>query len=267
MFSRERNPGLGRAGRVIPNLEVLENRCCPSTVSLNPTTHLLTLTGDSSNSSIVVRDDGHGDVQVYGLAGATSAHSLKYAGVTAIEIDSKTGKDNVDYALTGALTKSEKLTLNLGKSADTVKLDFSKGISAPSLGITVNGAGGGDQQVTAVFGTITNTNVQLTAHLGDNWNLFSTLLNGDLNGYAAVNVNVQGGKGNDGISVQAHDSIAATARLSVVAGEAGYGTVHVDYTGKLAGACPSRSRPEPAGTGWSPPSTLPREVRGRLSIT
>ncbi len=70
MFSPELNPGLGRSGRVLPKLETLEDRCCPSTVSLNALTHLLTLTGDASNSTVVVRDDGHGDVQVYGLAGA-----------------------------------------------------------------------------------------------------------------------------------------------------------------------------------------------------
>jgi hypothetical protein len=248
MLSRETNPGLGRAGRFIPKLEALEERCCPSTVSLNSQTHLLTLTGDSSNSTIVVRDDGRGDVQVYGLAGATAAHPRKYTGVTAIEMDSKTGNDHVDYALTAALTKSEKLTLNLGKGADQVKLDFTKGVSAASLGISINGAGGGGQNVTALFGAITNTNLQLAAHLGDGWNHFTALLNGNLTGSAKADVNVVGGKGTDGISVEAKGGIAASARLSVEAnGGAGDNTVHADYTGKLAGAL---AITEQGGTGW-----------------
>jgi hypothetical protein len=248
MFSREMNPGLGRAGRFIPKLEALEERCCPSTVSLNSQTHLLTLTGDASNNTIVVRDDGHGDIQVYGLAGATAAHPLKYAGVTAIEMDSKTGNDHVDYALTAALIKSEKLTLNLGKGADQVKLDFTKGVSAASLGISINGAGGGGQGVTALFGAITNTNLQLAAHLGDGWNHFTALLNGDLTGSAKADVNVVGGKGIDGISVEAKGGIAASARLSVEAnGGAGDNTVHADYSGKLAGAL---AITEQGNTGW-----------------
>ena len=248
MFSREMNPGLGHAGRFFPNLEALEERCCPSTVSLNPQTHLLTLTGDASNSMIVVRDDGHGDIQVYGLAGATAAHPLKYTGVAAIEMDSKTGNDQVDYALTGALTKSEKLTLNLGKGADQVKLDFTKGVSAPSLGVSINGAGGAGQNVTALFGAIANTNLELTAHLGDGWNHFTTLLNGSLTGSAKVDVNVLGGKGVDGISVEVNGGIAASARLSVEAnGGAGDNTVHVDYSGQLAGALAIM---EQGNTGW-----------------
>ena len=248
MFSRESNPGLGRAGRCIPKLEALEDRCCPSTVSLNSVTHLLTLTGDASNSTIVVRDDGHGDVQVYGLAGATAAHPLKYAGVTAIEMDSKTGNDHLDYALTGTLTKAEKLTLNLGKGADQVKLDYSKGVTAPSLGIAVNGVGGRGQEITALFGAIANTNLSLAAHLGNGSNYFTALLNGDLTGNAKVDVNVLGGTGVDGISVEAKGGVGASARLSVEAnGGGGDNTAHIDYTGKLAGAL---AFTEQGGTGW-----------------
>ena len=60
MFSREMNPGLGRSGRVRPQLEALEDRCCPSGVSLH--NHILTLTGDATNSTIIVRDGGHGNI-------------------------------------------------------------------------------------------------------------------------------------------------------------------------------------------------------------
>jgi hypothetical protein len=248
MFSHAMNPALGRAGRFIPKLETLEERCCPSTISLNSQTHLLTLTGDSSNNTIIVRDGGRGDIQVYGLAGATAAHPLKYTGVAAIEMDSKTGNDHLDYALTGALTKPEKLTLNLGKGADQVKLDFTKGVSAASLGVSINGAGGRGQEVTALFGAITNTNLNLAAHLGDGWNHFTALFNGDLNGSAKADVNVVGGKGTDGISIEAKGGIAASARLSIEAnGGAGDNTVHADYTGKLAG---SLAITEQGGTGW-----------------
>ena len=247
MFSPEMNPGLGRSGRVLPKLEALEDRCCPSTVSLNASTHLLTLTGAAAASTVVISDDGHGDIQVVGMAGATAAHPLKYTGVTGLSINSTTGNDVINYALTGPLTKSEQLTLNLGKGNDKVKLDFSKGISAPSLKINVTG-GLANQDVTALFGSITNTNLQLAARLGNGLEHFTAQFNGALAGYASVDVNVQGGTLNDAINVQANSAIAATAKLSVETTVAGQSdTVHVGYTGKLAG---SLSMQEKAGKGW-----------------
>lgn len=247
MFSPEMNPGLGRSGRVLPKLETLEDRCCPTTVALNAHTHLLTLTGGAAASTVVVLDDGHGDIQVSGLAGATAAHPLKYTGVTGISINSTTGNDVIDYALTGPLTKSEQLTLNLGKGDDQVKLDFTKGVSAPSLNINVNG-GLANQDVTALFGSITNTDLQLAARLGNGLEHFTADFNGALAGNANVGVNVQGGTLSDSINVQANAAIAATAKLSVtttVDGESD--TVHVGYAGKLAGGL---SIQEKAGGGW-----------------
>ena len=247
MFSPEMNPGLGRSGRVLPKLEALEDRCCPSTVSLNVHTHLLTLTGGAAASTMIVRDDGHGDILVAGLAGATTAHPLRYTGVTGIAIDSTTGNDVIDYALTGPLTRSEQLTLNLGRGNDQAKLDFTKGVSAPNLNISVNG-GLANQNVTALFGSITNTDLQLAARLGNGLEHFTAQFNGPLAGNANVGVNVQGGTLSDSINVQANAAIAATARLSVqttVAGESD--TIHVGYAGKLAGGLTVQ---EKAGNGW-----------------
>ena len=248
MFSPELNPGLGRSGRVLPRLECLEDRCCPSTVFLNTHTHLLTLTGDASNSTIIVRDDGHGDVQVSGLARATAAHPLKFTGVTGIEVDSKTGSDNINYALTGPMTKSESLTFNLGKGDDDVRLDFTKGISAPKLAVNVNGVGGGNQNVTALFGSINGTALQLAARLGSGLDHFTESNTGNLTGKANVNIDVTGGKGSDGVNVQINGDIAATAQLAIQAGAgANDSTLHVNYYGKLAGHL---SIQENTGPGW-----------------
>ncbi len=247
MFSPELNPGLGRSGRVLPRLEALEDRCCPSTVSLNASTHLLTLTDNAASSTVVVRDDGHGDIQVYGMAGATAVHPFRYTGVTGISINSTAGNDVIDYTLTGLLTRSEQLTLNMGRSNDQVKLDFTKGISAPSLKINVNG-GLANQDVTALFGSITNTNLQLAARLGNGLEHFTADFNGPLAGIANVGVNVQGGTLSDSINIQANSAIAASAKLSIATTVAGQSdTVHVGYAGKLAGGL---SIQEKAGSGW-----------------
>ena len=248
MFSRETKPGLGRAGRVKPQLEALEDRCCPSTVWLNPHTHVLLLTGDASNSSVVVRDDGRGDVQVSGLAGASAAHPLKFTGVAGVTIDSKTGNDHIDYALTAALTKTETLTLNLGKGDDQVRLNFSKGVSAPKLTVNVNGVGGGNQDVTAVFGAIHGTDLRLAAALGGGLCHFNAAINGDLTGNANVHLGVTGGRGSDGINVRVHGQVAATAHLAIqTSAGANDSTLSVDYAGKLLGHL---SIQEKDGAGW-----------------
>ena len=228
MFSRETDPGRGRSGRARPQLESLEDRCCPSGVTFH--SHLLALTGDSTNGTMIVRDDGRGDVQV-----TLDGHRSSYSGVQQILINSKTGDDTINYALTGKLTESEQLTLNLGSAGDLARLDYSKGVSAPGLKVNINGDGG-DQNVTALFGPVTNTNLQVDANLGDGFDHFTALFNGDVTGRADVNVRVNGGRGIEGVVVQDHGAIAATAQVNVGLNlGSNNNTSHVDYTGKLSG--------------------------------
>ncbi len=186
MFSRETNPGLGRSGRVLPKLEILEERCCPSSVIFS--NHVLTLQGDATdNSTMIVRDNGHGGVQV-----TLNGHVTSVSGVQQIILNSKGGSDTFDYTLTSPLTTSEQLKLNLGYGNDQVKLDFTKGVTAPSLGINLSGGGGGDRTMEADFGAITNTDLTLAAQLGTEWDHFSTSFNGAVTGHAKVGVNVKG---------------------------------------------------------------------------
>ena len=228
MFSRESKPGLGRSGRVLPQLESLEERCCPSSVIFS--SHILTLQGDASNSTMLVSDDGHGDIQV-----TLNGHKTSYTGVQQILINSKTGSDVIDYTLTNPLTTSEQLKLNLGTGNDQVKLNFTKGVTAPTLGISLNG-GGGDRTVEADFGAITNTDLTLAAQLGSDWDHFTTSFKGAITGHAKVGVNVLGGTGFEDVNVNVNGNIGAQAQMSVNAKlgrqEA---TAHVNYTGQLAG--------------------------------
>jgi hypothetical protein len=160
MFSRELNPGLGRSGRVRPQLEILEDRCCPSGVSLQ--NHVLTLTGDSTNSMMTVRDGGHGNISVEIEDGHGNWHDLSATGVTTINVNSNGGNDNIEYDLTNTLTSSETWNLNLGKGNDQVHLNFDQKITASSLKINVDG-GGGNPDILATFGEIDGTNLQLLA--------------------------------------------------------------------------------------------------------
>jgi len=228
MFLRETDPGLGRSGRARPQLETLEDRCCPSGVTFH--SHLLTLNGDSSNTTMVVRDDGHGDVKV-----TLDSRTTSYAGVQQIVVNSKTGADRIDYALTGKLTTSELMTLNLGNGDDLVKLDYTKGVSAASLKVNVNGDNG-DQNVTALYGPVTDTNVQVNANLGGGFDHFTAFVNGGLSGKAHVDFNIKGGSGIEGVNIVDRGAIGPSAKLSVeeALGSNNHSS-HVDYTGKLSG--------------------------------
>ena len=228
MFSREMNPGLGRSGRVKPRLEALEDRCCPSSVSFSD--HILTLTGGATSSTMVVSDDGHGDVRVT-LNGRTTT----VRGVNEILINSKTADDTIDYSLTNALTHSEQINLNLGTGSDHVNLNFSKGLEAPSLRLNING-GGGDQTVSAEFGAITNTDLELNAALGNGWDHLALNFRGGLSGIAKADVKVQGGRGIEGVNVQVNGNIGASAQMNVTEDLGTQNnTSHFNYTGKLSG--------------------------------
>ena len=143
-----------------------------------------------------VRDDGHGDVTVN-----FNGHTTTYHGVQSVEIEStNNANDKISYALTNTLKQSEQLTLKLGNGNDQVRLDFSKGISLPApkadaqpqaVGVTVD-AGGGDNQVSTVFGAINNADLSLTASLGNGWDQFQAQFTGALSG-SNVNVAVNGG--------------------------------------------------------------------------
>ena len=255
MFSREMNPGLGRAGRVRPQLEILEDRCCPSGVSLQ--NHVLTLTGDSTNNTIIVRDGGHGNVSAQIEDGHGVWHSLSGIGVSTINVNSNGGNDRIEYDLNNTLTSSETLNFNLGKGNDQVHLNFTQKITASSLKINLNG-GGGNPDVLATFGEIDGTNLQLLARLGNAQNHFNSKwdggaqfyakFTGNENGNANVNVNVQGGDGISGINVNAGGNIAKTAKMAISTTVGNNdNTVHTDYAGQLLGSLTIQDQ---VGSGW-----------------
>lgn len=247
MLSREMNPGLGRSGRVKPQLECLEDRCCPSATPLTP--HLiLTVNPHNATNTVLVSDDGHGDVTAT-IDGSTRT----YHGVQSIAIEATTGNDQIKYTLTNPLIQSEQLTLQLGKGDDQARLDFSKGIESPKAGVTpVVGvkviSGGGDSDVAAVFGAIDNADLNLTAQLGSGWDHFLAQFKGDLKDHANVNVNVSGGTGVSGVNISAAGAIGANASLNIKAVDGrNDDTLDVNYAGKLSGHL---SIQEDAGAGW-----------------
>lgn len=227
-----RHPQGPRFGRTRPRLESLEDRTCPSVVLHG---HDLLVTGSSGGDQIIVRDGGHGNVSASVVDGGGHRTALSANGVQRIEIDAQGGSDHIDYALTAALTSSEQLVVNAGPGRNQISLDFSRGVSAPSLNVQVQG-GSGDDTLNATFGAVRNTNLTFGARLGDGFDHANILLAGDVTGNARVAVAVAGGAGYDGWTIQERGNIGAAAQVSLTAqGGAQSSTVHVDYTGKLDG--------------------------------
>jgi hypothetical protein len=202
------------------NLESLENRTCPSVAFQG---HVLTVTGTSGADQIVVRDGGHGN------------STRSYSSVQKIVINSQGGNDKIEYAMTAPLTVAEQIVINAGPGNNVINLNFSKGISAPSLSVQVQ-AGTGDDTLSATFGSIVNTNLSFNANLGNGFDHCSVALNGDVTGSAKVAVALTGGANFNGLNVQERGTIGAAAQVSLVAKVgAQMSTVHLDYTGKLLG--------------------------------
>jgi hypothetical protein len=232
MRSRQTDPNLGRAG-ALPSLEVLEDRTCPSPVVLHG--HNLLITGSPGSELITVRDGGHGNVRVSVRDSGGHVVTSSLNGVQSIQIKALGGNDKVDYALTGALTVSESINVDLGPGGNTAVMNFGKGVSARALKVRVVG-GGNDDTLQAVFGTIRNSNVDFQTNLGNGNDHVFANFNGDLTGTAHVLFRAGCGAGYDGVNVNVKGNIDDRAFMDVEArGGAHSDTMHLDYQGRLNG--------------------------------
>jgi hypothetical protein len=234
----------GRSVRSRPALEPLEDRCCPSTLSLQG--HTLVLTGDNAAEVFTIRDAGNGNVTA-SIAGAGRTKTLSAHGVQAIVVHSGNGNDRVDYALTNKMTTSRSIEVDLGSGTDQVKLDFSKGVAAPALNVRLNG-GAGNDTANVLFGAIANTVLNARENLGAGNDHFSASFNGPISGAARVLLQTQNGSGFDGVNVGIRAAIAATAQVEVDAfGGPRLGTTHVNYQGQLNGRLTIKEQAGPSG--------------------
>jgi hypothetical protein len=264
MASRQTALNRGRSGRTLPGVEPLEDRTCLSTLSFSG--HILTLTGDNANDTITIRDDGHGDVTA-SIKSGSATKSISEKGVQGVVVHTGNGNDTVTYALTGKMTTSRSLEIDLGKGDDQVAMNFSKGVSAPGLNVKVNDGAGYDR-VAAAFGSITNTTVNLNVNQGARIDSFFASFNGTIGGKAKVNVNSRSGSGYNGTDINMTSNIGSAAAVTVnTVGGINSGTAHVNYAGQLDGKLTIKEQAGAGGDFLEADVTLRAGSNGTLSDT
>jgi hypothetical protein len=251
MLSRQLDPNLGRAGKVHLGLEALEDRTVPTLLSLQGTT--LTITGNATDNTIVVRDQGNGNVvaDIETAQGkvidALSAKNVQTITINAIKTD-----ETVDYTLTGTLETSKPHTLNIstGNGENNVKLDLAKGVKDSTLNVNLH-TGGGFDVINAVFGAVSNSHVNTLVEMGSGIAQANLQVLGPITGDSVFNVVEKGGTGFDGLNFDMNGTIGAKATVNVnLTGGANSDTLDTSYHGLLDGTLNITARGG-AGGDWN----------------
>jgi hypothetical protein len=246
-----RSPTSARC-RFMPRVEALEDRWCP-TVLVTLTGQTLNIVGDNHANVVTVHeDDGATDLEVKGDG---VKHNFAANGVTTINVNLKGGNDQFTYNFGEDVFKFPKTILvKLGKGNDQVHFDLNNDTNSPGQFTTVKAnldihvfGGKGSDVVTADFGTVDGASVSFDVDLGQarRTQFFGRYL-GDLKGTAHEALDVQGGRGNDLLSVLANNNLAnghpgididAGAALAVhLHGGPGNDHLVANYQGKVDGS-------------------------------
>jgi len=228
----------GRTSTFRPRIEVLEDRTCLS-ASIVVAGPLLFIKGNSSDNAVTITDHGNGTVEA-SITDGSNTISKTGTKVNAIIVLTGDGDDTVDYNLTGPLTRVRALTINTGDGVDNVDLDFSgQVISSKALGIALN-TGSGNDVVTAEFDDIVNTKVGFTTFLGNSdttvGDKYTTTMTGNLAGRAYFGLVVFGGDGLDTITFDAGAGVDLSSKGALglaVDGGSGDDVISVNYVGDI----------------------------------
>jgi hypothetical protein len=207
--------------RYTPRFDSLEVRTVPSTISFNPTSGTLTVTGTNKKDSIVITDDGTnnaGAVVVTGNGGTlfTSGPTAGVNQVHTINVNTLGGKkDSVSYTLTANMVANNR----------SVTATF--------------GSGKNDKFEADVNGNLVNSFLLLQTIGGSGGDTLSGTMTGSLIGSSFLGFIYKGGTGKDNIKINATNSVAIgpLAQLTVqVDGGSQADNVGVGYEGQMQGA-------------------------------
>jgi hypothetical protein len=163
-----------KSRRFAPRLECLADRSLPATVALFGST--LMITGDELDNTVTIRDTGQ-------LGFVDPESGVRSGGITvvadgvehwfgtevrAIVVDTLEGDDTVAYEITGPLASTRLIGVDLGRGADTFTASLdNQAVSGvgTTLGITVDGRGGGDTMSLSAVGTTVEAGASLSVEL------------------------------------------------------------------------------------------------------
>ena len=159
-----------------PRLESLEDRLCLSvtvtTIALQNGKNELRIVGDSAADTVNIADLGNGHMDVTDGGGATLGSADN---VSLLRFNGKNGTDTVNYTLVNTLAHNEAINFYLGSGGDGhATLDLSQGLNGAKLVVGVEGSLGNDT-ISAIVGSLS-----ASSH---------------------ANFYIEGGAGNDNISV------------------------------------------------------------------
>jgi hypothetical protein len=236
--SRRPAPALQRpAGR--PALEALEDRWCPAASIFSVSGNLIVAGSNADDRVTVTIDDAHNLILVQASdAVSSTARAFAASTIRGISVFGFGGNDTVVTRLASDLTRPLVVREFLGDGNDLALLDFglnkSHAISA-DLSVLVSGQGGNDG-VRADFGDVNASNLAFTAMMGDGKDVCLANLWGVLRGTQAhfnewgeggddfvrfyndngswpaalLAVNLDGGAGNDSVSLFYDDNMIGT---------------------------------------------------------
>jgi hypothetical protein len=241
--------------RLQPSLETLEDRCCPTGLSLNNGT--LNIINDNTGSKIfITQDDANDTLRVdsdvtIGGNKILIPSFFKSSEVHNISLDlNDTGGDLFQYKLKSDLTSGKSFEGHFGYGNNDVtlaldqahiKADVSFAWFMHPFDLSPTRPTPGSSTLVVNIGEVDSANVNLdVAFGGGSNNIGNVHLNGDLKGKADVNLGLFGGAGHDLIEVTAtgqprsHSGlrIDPNARLEVyLDGNGGNDNVDFKYAG------------------------------------
>jgi hypothetical protein len=228
--------------RLLPRtftLEALEARWCPSTTSVRLSGDTLRITGDNSHNEVaVVQNDSHDSLDV--VADGFSYHFFS-SRVHKVVVDLKGGDDSFTWRMdSDRFTFRKDLSLALGTGNDSAVLDFSAGDQvtiAADLKVSVD-AGDGVDDARAFFGDVDSSgSVNFSAAMGNGDDSCFVAQEGSLHGRAQVKIALDGGAGNDTLSVHADHAFIDRSSLLDISANGGSGVDRIEfvYFGELHG--------------------------------
>lgn len=227
--------------RVIPQLEALEDRWVPASVSTQAQvsqTGLLRITGDNvmvnQADRITINDNGQGSVQVIHNFPNTK---LIRTGVRHIVVDTRGGNDRVIYNLTGNVTQTSPtgpytVSIGLGAGVDVLTANLNGVIATAGVGLVFGVDGGSGRDTLNVTGRgIFAANAGLSYNIsgGADTDTINVDYQGELD--CPFVCTIRGGADRDIISANLRFSPGSSGQLDLsVAGEGGDDTITTAVT-------------------------------------